>query len=112
MQALIGNGISCIKENGVTAMASLAEACKEKFQPFFGGSLQFLAQFLSDQKYLQPVYKQFSGQVIEALTMICAAVGKDAFAPHATEVINLLIQIQSGQLDAKDPQRPYVLSAW
>ncbi len=95
MQMLITNGISCIKENGVTAMASLAEACKEKFQPYFGTCMDFLGQFLSDQKYLQPVYKQFRGQVIEALTMICAAVGKEAFAPHANQVISLLINIQS-----------------
>ena len=32
---LITNGISIIKENAVTALASLAEACKEHFDPYF-----------------------------------------------------------------------------
>ena len=32
---LIQNGISIIKENAVTALASLAEAAKQRFAPFF-----------------------------------------------------------------------------
>jgi hypothetical protein len=32
---LIQVGISIIKENGVTALASLAEAAKEQFTPYF-----------------------------------------------------------------------------
>jgi len=36
---VVQNGISIIKENGVTAIASLAEALKEKFQPHFTATL-------------------------------------------------------------------------
>ena len=32
---LINTGISIIKENAVTALASLAESAKEHFEPYF-----------------------------------------------------------------------------
>ena len=35
LSALIQTGISIIKENAVTALASLAEASKNKFDPYF-----------------------------------------------------------------------------
>jgi len=35
LSVLINTGISIIKENGVTALASLAESSKEHFEPFF-----------------------------------------------------------------------------
>lgn len=88
---IVGNGISIIKENGVTALASLAEALKEKFQPHFQNTLQFLGPFL--QGYNEPIYRQLKGQAIEALTIICAAVGAEFFKPHAADVVNIMLQI-------------------
>lgn len=44
---LIQVGISIIKENGVTALASLAEAAKEQFTPFFDECVGFLCQYLA-----------------------------------------------------------------
>jgi hypothetical protein len=43
---LISTGISIIKENAVTALASLAEASKEDFEPYFEECIKFLCQFL------------------------------------------------------------------
>ena len=43
---LINTGISIIKENAVTALASLAEAAKEHFDPYFNECMQFLLAFL------------------------------------------------------------------
>ena len=68
--------------------------------------ISFLGQFK------EPVYKQFNGQVIEAITIICSSVGMDRFRPHAPAVINAMLEIQNKQLDSKDPQRTYLLSAW
>lgn len=36
----------------------------------------------------------------------------DRFRPHAPAVINAMLEIQNKQLDSKDPQRTYLLSAW
>jgi hypothetical protein len=43
---LIQVGISIIKENAVTALASLAEAAKEQFSQFYDQCLGFLCQYL------------------------------------------------------------------
>ena len=63
-------------------------------------------------EFFQPEYKQFRGQIIEAITIICAAVGKAAFAPVSQDVIGTLLQIQNTQLEKKDAQRIYLLTAW
>jgi hypothetical protein len=56
---LIQNGISIIKENAVTALASLAEAAKENFSPHFDACINFLCSFL--KSFNEPAYKQFKG---------------------------------------------------
>ena len=107
---LIQNGISIIKENAVTALASLAEAAKSNFVQFYDECVGFLCQYLAG--FNEPAYKQFKGQVIEAVTIISASVGLDKFRPHAPTMINAMLDIQTKQLDSKDPQRTYLLSAW
>jgi importin-5 len=39
-------------------------------------------------------------------------VGIDKFRPHANAVISAMLEVQNKQLDSKDPQRTYLLSAW
>jgi hypothetical protein len=107
---LIQNGISIIKENAVTALASLAESAKESFNPYFEEALKFLCGYLA--AFNEPQYKQFKGQVIESITIIAASVGLELFRPHAPLVISAMLEVQNKQLDSKDPQRTYLLSAW
>ncbi len=110
LSELIQNGISIIKENAVTALASLAEAAKENFAPYFDQCVVFLCGYLV--QFNEPCYKQFKGQVIEAITIIAASVGLDKFRPHAPTVISAMLEIQNKQLDSRDPQKTYLLSAW
>lgn len=46
LKQIVETGISLIKENGVTTIASLAEAMKEDFQPHFAATLGFMSPFL------------------------------------------------------------------
>ena len=110
LSGLIQTGISIIKENAVTALASLAEAAKQNFAPYFNECLQFLCGYLA--QFNEPCYKQFKGQVIEAITIISASVGLEYFRPHAATVIAAMLDIQVKQLESRDPQRTYLLSAW
>lgn len=57
-------------------------------------------------------YKQFRGQVIEAITIMCSAVGQEPFLPVADTVVAAMLEIQDKQLETKDSQRLYLLSAW
>lgn len=107
---LISTGISIIKENAVTALASLAEAAKSHFDAHFDECIKYLCGFL--HQFNEPQYKQFKGQVIESITIVSAAAGLDKFRPHANQVIQAMLIIQTKQLDSKDPQRTYLLSAW
>jgi hypothetical protein len=88
---LIQNGTSLVKENAATALASTVEQAKEHFIPYFKQTLSFLIQFL--HQFFQPEYKQFRGQVIEAITIICAAVGENPFLEVADDVIQVMIHI-------------------
>ena len=88
---LIQTGISIIKENAVTALASLAEASKSNFDPFFEDSLRFLIGYLG--QFNEPHYKQFKGQVIEAITIISSSVGLEKFRPHAADVVVAMLEV-------------------
>jgi len=66
----------------------------------------YLAQFNTAE------YKQFRGQVIESITIICSAVGLDAFRPVADDIVRVMLEIQNTQLEKRDSQRIYLLSAW
>lgn len=88
---LLQNGISHVKENSATALATLVEKVGEDFIPYFTESLQFLINILS--QYHTSEYKQLRGQVIEGITIICAAVGLETFRPAANDVIGVLRQI-------------------
>jgi len=77
------------KENAATALANLVEIVEAEFMPFFNDTLYLLMGLLSE--FFQPEYKQFRGQVIEAVTIICNAVGIENFRPVAKDVIDVLI---------------------
>lgn len=74
-----------MKENAVTALASTVEQAKEAFIPFFKETLAILVAQL--QQFVSKEYKQFRGQVIEAITIICAGVGEVAFEGESDLVV-------------------------
>lgn len=107
---LVDQGISLVKENAVTSLATVVEQVKEGFIPFFEKTVVFLTEKLN--QYTTKEYKQFRGQVIEAITIMCAGVGEQTFAAVADQVVQAMLNIQTKQLDDKDQQRIYLLSAW
>ena len=98
------------KENACTALGTVVEKIGEDFIPYFQETIQFLTQFLG--QFNTKEYKQFRGQAIETITIICSAVGLDAFRPVAEGVIGIMLDIQNTQLEKRDSQRIYLLSAW
>lgn len=110
LMVLVQNGISLVKENAVTALATIVETAKEAFIPFFKETVGVLIQSLN--QHTSKEYKQFRGQVIEAITIMCAGVGEEPFAEIADSVVLAMLEIQTKQLEDKDCQRLYLLSAW
>ena len=107
---IIQNGISMSKENATTALGTVVEKIGEDFIPYFQETIQFLVTYLG--QFCTNEYKQFRGQAIETITIICTAVGMEAFRPAAENVVGIMLQIQNTQLERKDSQRIYLLSAW
>lgn len=90
---MIKDGISIVKENAASALATIVEKAGSHFIPYFKDTLYFLIGYLNE--FYQPEYKQFRGQVIEAITIICAGCGEEAFAEVAHDVIQVLLNIQN-----------------
>ena len=98
------------KENAVTTLGTVVEKVGEDFVPYFSESIEFLLTYLA--QFHQPEYKQFRGQAIETITIVCSAVGLDAFRPVAARVVEAMLSIQTTGLETKDSQRIYLLGAW
>lgn len=107
---LITGGISIQKENGVTALASSIVAIKENFDPHFVEVINLLFTQLESNPGKE--YRQLRAQIVEAITLISSAVSAEVFAPLSDKIITSMIAIQQSNLEASDPQRSYLLSAW
>ena len=77
------------KENASTALGTVVEKVGDSFTPYFNETIQFLVQYLGE--FSAPEYKQFRGQVIESITIICSAVGLDAFRPVADNIVDVML---------------------
>ena len=80
-----------VKEKAAEALAGIAEHIKEEFTPYFADSIQFFTNILNE--YQAAEHKQFRGQVIDSITIICEAVGIETFRPIANDIIVLLKNI-------------------
>ena len=54
----------------------------------------------------------FRAKTLECITLIGMAVGKEKFGEDAKEVMKLMVDAQSANLDPDDPLRSYMLQAW
>ena len=56
--------------------------------------------------------RQFRGKAIECVTMLAVAVGKEKFLQDANHIVEVLIQVQNGEMEPDDPQISFMLQAW
>ncbi|CAK69294.1 unnamed protein product (macronuclear) [Paramecium tetraurelia] len=103
-------GISIEKENAISVIAATAESSKLFFIPYVNELLPLLFQIFSTHQTKQ--YRQLKGQAIETITLIASAVGEQVFLPFLQQTVQILIQVQTSNLEAIDPQKSYVLSGW
>jgi len=108
--ALMQNGISIVKEGAISTVSALCEVAGDKFLPFFEEAITFQVKMIDS--HIGAEYRQIRGMIIECLTLMAHAVGKTAFAPYASGVIELMIKIQESNLESVDPQKSYLLSGW
>ena len=108
----VQQGISLVRENALSAIAAAAESAREYYRPYFEKSVPIIYEIM--KTHTQPEYKQLRGQCIECITLMGFSVGKELFMKCASDIIELMAQIQKNDvaLDTLDPQRCYVLSGW
>ncbi|CAK67710.1 unnamed protein product (macronuclear) [Paramecium tetraurelia] len=103
-------GISIEKEGAISVIAATAESSKKLFVPYVNELIPLLFQIFSTHQTKQ--YRQLKGQVIETITLIASAVGEQVYLPYLQQTVQILIQVQTNNLETADPQKSYVFSGW
>ena len=87
--SLLDHESPVIKENAVSAISSVAESCGESFADYYQDTITKLLQFFDMD--LDKNFKQFKGQLIEAITIISVTVGMDTFRQFSNDIIGKLL---------------------
>ncbi|KJE88836.1 hypothetical protein CAOG_00415 [Capsaspora owczarzaki ATCC 30864] len=96
-----------IHEQVITTIGIIADAVEESFVPYYNNFMPLLRTVLLDLTH-DPEAAGLRGRVMECITLIGLAVGKDIFQQDAAEVMSILV---AQPLSVEDPQLPYVLTA-
>ena len=100
-----------VAEQAVTAIASVADVAEADFAPYYGSFMPGLKAFLRDGNQSRE-RRVLRGKAMECISLIGVAVGAQAFAADAKEVMDLLLAQQEGlELEPDDPQISFMLQA-
>mmetsp|Transcript_5010 Transcript_5010/g.15027 ORF Transcript_5010/g.15027 Transcript_5010/m.15027 type:complete len:1089 (+) Transcript_5010:98-3364(+) len=100
-----------IQEQAVTAVASVADSAETKFQPYYQSFMPDLINMLQLSNGEKKMAR-LRGKVMECISIIGLAVGKEMFKPDSDNVMRLLVQTQLSEMDADDPQSYYMMQAY
>jgi importin-5 len=101
-----------VLEQIVTTIAAVADTCEDKFEPYY-------EQFMPKLKFIfvnavKPDLRLLRGKVIECVSLIGLAVGKEKFQADCQDVMETLLRSQANfeNLEEEDPQISYMISSW
>lgn len=99
-----------VQEQAITAIASVADCAEDLFLPYYATCMPFLKQILAmaggkDDRMLR-------GKAMECASLIGIAVGREVFGPDAKEIMDLMMRLQTSEMEPDDPQVSYLLQAW
>lgn len=102
-----------VVENIIVALSSVADSSAESFVKYyekFMPCLKFIIKEATDKDDL----RLLRGKAIECVSLIGMAVGKEKFCSDASEVMQMLLATQTGDLKLADddPQLSYMMAAW
>ncbi|KAJ9703056.1 hypothetical protein PVL29_004711 [Vitis rotundifolia] len=105
---LLQKGSQSLKEEALTALASLASSSQEHFQEYYVAVIPYLKVMSMQGKSNH----RLLAKAMECITMIWMAVGKDICRKDCQEVVELLISLQESQMETDDPMRICILEVW
>ncbi|KAF9394692.1 hypothetical protein CPC16_010607 [Podila verticillata] len=108
--SLLNTGTTYVQEQAITTIATVADSAEDRFVKYYSGIMPLLINVL--RQATNKEYRLLRGKAMECASLIALAVGKEVFAPHAQEFIQLLVQTQASVTEADDPQVSYLLAAW
>ncbi|KAG0269851.1 hypothetical protein BGZ95_001880, partial [Linnemannia exigua] len=108
--SLLNTGTTYVQEQAITTIATVADSAEDRFVKYYSSIMPLLINVL--RQATNKEYRLLRGKAMECASLIALAVGKEVFAPHAQEFIQLLVQTQSSVTEADDPQVSYLLAAW
>jgi importin-5 len=111
MMGLLQSQSAMCQEQAVTAIAAIADCVKDKFAPYYSTFVPPLKDLLhasANQKEL----RNLRGKVMECVTLIGVAVGRDQFRDDARDLMEIMLATQSSEMASDDPQLKFVLQSW
>lgn len=101
--------IECI----IVALSSVADSSAEAFVKYYEKFMPAL-KFIIKESTGNDELRVLRGKAIECVSLIGMAVGKEKFCADASEVMQMLLATQTGDLKLADddPQLSYMMAAW
>lgn len=99
-----------VQEQALTTIAFIAEAAEKKFVKYYDTLMPLLINVLRTDTGSES--RVLKGKCMECSTLIALAVGKEKFASHSQELIQLFIAYQNEGIQDDDPIKSYLEQSW
>ncbi|KAL3379169.1 hypothetical protein AABB24_000067 [Solanum stoloniferum] len=99
-----------VQKNALIALASVAGLSQKHFQNYYHLVMPSLKTILVNAN--DESNRMLRAQVMECISFVMMAVGKDNFGDDAKQVMEVLMSIQGSQMETDDPTTVYILKAW
>ncbi|ODQ77120.1 hypothetical protein BABINDRAFT_163848 [Babjeviella inositovora NRRL Y-12698] len=99
-----------VQEQVLTTIAIIADAAEKKFVKYYDTLMPLLFNVLKTDTDKE--HSLLKAKCIECSTLIATAVGKEKFAPHCAELIQIFAHIQEQTVDEDDAVKPYLEQGW
>ncbi|CAM6081611.1 unnamed protein product [Calypogeia fissa] len=107
---LLQNGKRMVQEGALTALASVADSAQALFQKYYDLVMPYLKTILVNAN--DKTNRMLRAKSMECISLVGMAVGKDKFRDDAKQVMDVLMSLQTVQMDDDDPTISYMLQAW
>ena len=101
---------SYIIESACAAFATVFSSSKDDLTDWYELAYSKLIRLLQSKQGSN--YKRLQGRIVECITIMGRAVGREVFGKSAPEVIQVIIQLHQGDITSADELTGYLLSAW
>lgn len=99
-----------VQEQVLITIAVIADSAKQTFIKYHDSLLPMLIGFLKTD--MGQENRMLTAKCIECATLISMAVGKENFATHGQELIQILGSIQESIVEVDDPVKSYLEQGW